>query len=289
MAVYIVVGKLGGGKGKYVMGKMREALLQGRKVVTNFDLFMEHLLPQGNKQTPVRVPDKPTAADLAMAGPGNADKYKTKMNGILVLDELGSWLNARSFQDKDRAALIDWLIHSRKYGYDCYLCVQDLDMIDKQIRKSLAQYLVKCIAAENVKIPMVGRFMGDSGTLPRFHIALTTIPDIPHMQADREFFRNDHIQNAYDTFQVFRDWIRTPGQDGFDTEVYGGPFSYLSAWHLKGRFASPAPPKGFLGHLFKPVAKPQLKPKHKHIERLAKLPPDKAWHYARALTMQGAI
>ncbi|MFY8044248.1 MAG: zonular occludens toxin domain-containing protein, partial [Rhodoferax sp.] len=237
MSVYIVVGKLGGGKGKYVAGKMREAILAGRKVVTNFDLFMDQLVPESNKETPIRVPDKPTAHDLAAVGPGNPDKYNTAKNGVLVLDELGSWLNARSFQDKDRAALIDWLIHSRKYGYDCYLCVQDLDMIDKQVRKSLAQYVVKCIAAEGMKIPMIGRFLGPAGKLPRFHIALISMPDIPNLQVDREFFRNDHLQNGYDTFQVFREWARSPGDEAFKTETYGGPFSYLSAWHLKGRFS----------------------------------------------------
>lgn len=289
MAVYIVVGKLGGGKGKWVMGKMREALLAGRKVVTNFDLFMEHLLPHGNRETPIRVPDKPTAADLASAGHGNPDKYNTKKNGVLVLDELGSWLNARSFQDKDRAALIDWLIHSRKYGYDCYLCVQDLEMIDKQVRKSLAQYVVKCIAAENIKIPMVGRFLGESGRLPRFHVAMISMPDIPNLQVDREFFRNDYLQNGYDTFQVFREWARDPRDEAFQTEQYGGAFSYLSAWHLKGRHTQPAQRRGILSKVFKDPVKPPLKPKLPLVESIAKLPPDKAWQYARTLTMKGAI
>ena len=162
-------------------------------------------------------------------------------------------------------------------------------MIDKQVRKSLAQYVVKCIAAENIKIPMIGRFLGESGRLPRFHVAMISMPDIPNLQVDREFFRNDYLQNGYDTFQVFREWARDPREDAFQAEQFGGAFSYLSAWHLKGRFSQPVERKGILSKVFKGPVKPPLKPKLPLVESIAKLPPDKAWQYARTLTIQGAI
>lgn len=289
MAVYIVQGKLGTGKGKFVMGKMREALLAGKKVVTNFDLWVEKLLPSYMRFSVIRVPDKPTAADLDLAGHGNPDSYDEEKNGVLVLDELGSWLNARSYQDQHRAALLDWLIHARKKGYDVYLIVQNVSMVDKQVREALAEYLVKCIRADKIRIPVVGRMLGKRGRLPRFHIAQITMADVPGVQVDREFFRNDDLQPAYDTRQIFRDWIRDPSHPGFAAEKFAGPFSYLSPWHLKGRFEPQTKKRGFLSFVFRPVEKIAPKPKLALVQRLQKLPPDKAWHYARLLNQQGAL
>ena len=109
MAVYVVQGKLGTGKTKYAVGKLQEALRQGRRVATNLDLFMEHLVGPMNRSIVMRLPDKPSADDLMALGHGNPDSYDEERNGVLVLDELGSWLNSRQFQDKSRQALIDWL------------------------------------------------------------------------------------------------------------------------------------------------------------------------------------
>ena len=161
MPVYVVQGKLGTGKGKYCMLKMDEALRDGRRVATNFDLFLDKLLPAGSKMTAVRVPDKPTAQDLDDIGPGNPDDaFNEERNGVLVLDELGSWLNSRGFNNPERAALLDWLIHARKKGWDVYLVVQNIDMIDKQVRVGLAEYQVRLIRADKIKIPVVGTFLG---------------------------------------------------------------------------------------------------------------------------------
>lgn len=224
MAVYIVQGKLGTGKTKYCVGKLREALAQGRRAATNLNLHMEHLCSSNSRASVIRVPDKPTADDLAVMGHGNPDSYDEERNGVLVLDELGSWLNSRQFQDKGRAALIDWLIHARKHGWDCYLIVQHLNMVDKQVRDALAEYIVRTIRADKMRIPMVGTFLGDKwGRMPRFHIARIGLSDAPGLTIDRDFFRGDDLHDAYDTRQVFKD----------DPEARC--FSYLSAWHIKGR------------------------------------------------------
>jgi len=285
MSVYIVQGKLGTGKGKYVVGKVREALLAGKRVACNIDLWLDHLLPHASRATVVRVPDKPTAADLDAAGHGNPDSYDEEKNGVLVLDELGSWLNARSFQNEHRAGLLDWLIHARKKGWDVYLIVQNLDMIDKQVRVGIAEYLVKCIRADKLKIPVVGQFLGKRGTLPRFHIAQISMADVPGIMVDREFFRGDDLHAAYDTRQIFRDWARDPKDRGFET--YAGPFSYLSGWHTHGRFEKPLPKRSFWDFA-KPKPVP-LKPKHKMLDRVRYLPRDVAWSVARDLNNAGLI
>lgn len=287
MPVYVVQGKLGTGKGKYCVGKMQEALRAGRRVATNFDLRLEHLCRPDNKITATRVPDKPTAKDLDDIGHGNPSaSYDEEKNGVLVLDELGSWLNSRSFQGPERAALLDWLIHARKKGWDVYLIVQNIDMIDKQVRVGLAEYIVKCIRADKIKLPVVGMFLGKRGTLPKFHIANMSMADVPGIVIDREWFKGEDLHDAYDTLQIFRDWARDPSHPAFKKELYAGPFSYLSAWHLKGRHESPVVRQTLrqrlLGRLFTThKARPPLKPKLPAIALCAKLPPDEAMRLAR--------
>lgn len=280
--VYIVQGKLGSGKGKYCVGKMAEALRAGQRVATNFDLKMEHLVGPNNKATAIRVPDKPTAQDLDDIGPGatEEDRYDEDRYGVLVLDELGSWLNSRQFADKGRAALLDWLIHARKKLWTVYLIVQDVNMIDKQVRQGLAEYLVKCIRADKLKIPVVGTMMGKRGRLPKFHVANITMSDVPGVVIDRDWFRNTDIQNGYDTLQVFRNWVRDPAEPGFETELYMGPFSYISAWHLKGRHEGA---KIKRRGLFRAPPRAPLGPKPARLAALGNLPPDEAWAMARQM------
>lgn len=271
MAVYVVQGKLGTGKTKYAVSKLQEALRQGRRVATNLDLFMEHLVGPMNKSIVMRLPDKPSADDLMALGHGNPDSYDEERNGVLVLDELGSWLNSRQFQDKSRQALIDWLIHARKYGWDCYLIVQNVNMLDKQVREALAEYLIKTIRADKIRIPIVGTVLGKKGRLPRFHIARIYIADMPNVVVDREFFRGDDLHKAYDTRQIFKD-----GGCGL--------YSYLSAWHLKGRYMQSQQKKSWLQRLFtpKPLPKLQPKPKTELVAKLESLPVGErltVWHW----------
>jgi len=199
-----------------------------------------------------------------------------------VLDELGSWLNARSFQNEHRAGILEWLIHARKKGWYVYLIVQNVDMIDKQVRVGLAEYLVKCIRADKIRIPVVGMLLGKAGTLPRFHIAQTSMADVPGVQVDREMFRGDDLHLAYDTRQIFRDWARNPADNGFKAEKLAGPFSYLSAWHIKGRFLLAVKPRSLFQRIMSDAKPRTLKPKLPHIAALSTLPKNEAWAMARA-------
>lgn len=289
MAVYVVQGKLGTGKSKYVVGKIQQALKEGRRVATNIDLNMEHLMPAQSKVTVSRVPDKPTPEDLDLIGHGNPDSYDEERNGVMVLDELGSWLNARTHLGAARQALVDWLIHARKKGWDVYFLVQNVTMIDKQVREGLVEYVIKCIRADKVRIPVVGRMLGKKGYFPRVHIANMTLADVPGLVLDRDWFRGDDLHQAYDTRQIFRDWKRDPNQDGFWSELCAGPSSVLSAWHLKGRHMLPTVPRSFTERLFDTPARvrPPLKPKLRLVEMVGKLPPDDAWRYARRLAQIG--
>lgn len=278
MTVYLVQGKLGGGKGKYVVGKIREALWDGRRVATNMDIRLENMLKPGNRTTILRLPDKPTPADLEAIGHGNPDSYDEDRNGVLVLDEAGTWLNSRAFMDADRQGFIDWMLHARKHGWDVYLQVQDIGMVDKQFRTGLAEVLVRCIRADKVRIPVVGHFLPKKvGRMPRFHIASHSLADVPGIVAEREFYRNDDLQDAYDTRQVFR------------RDYPHGVHSVLSAWHLKGRHQTAPVKRSWLAQLFAARVKPVLKQKIALVERIGRLPPDRALYWSARLAREGLL
>jgi len=150
-------------------------------------------------------------------------------NGIIVLDELASWLNSRTFNDKSRAPVLDWLIHSRKHGWDVYFICQHIEQIDKQVRTSLVEYLVSCRRLDRLKIPFVGKLVQSlsggylSGNLPKIHVGVVrygTEHNAPI--ADRWVYQAKDLYAAYNTRQVFSD------------SYSRGAFSYLSPWHLAG-------------------------------------------------------
>lgn len=236
MPGYIVTGRLGAGKGKWGVGRMQACVRRGARIATNFDLWMEHLAGPKSRATAIRVPDHPTAADLYALGRGHdGAKPLDGPFGELHLDECASWLNSRQHADKARAALVEWFVHARKLRWDVYFYVQDLDAIDKQLRKMIAQFHVKCINLQGFKLPVVGQFLGKKGKLPRLHVAHTYSLDLPGLSIDADYYRLDDLNDAYDTEQIFRAWARDPGSELFATERYAGPHSMLSGWHVKGR------------------------------------------------------
>ncbi|CAL61695.1 putative phage protein [Herminiimonas arsenicoxydans] len=236
MAVYAITGKLGSGKGKAAIQRLREYMREGKRVATNCDVFLEHLMPKHSRGTITRVPDKPTAYDLYAIGSGNkfidfeplctitsAGNYSFQApapkllkgfdeahNGALVLDECGSWLNARTFGDNGRADMLEWCIHARKYGWDVFFVMQNISQIDKQLRESLFEYVVRLNRLDRMKIPVLSPALklltagATKGTLPRVHIAVVRLgSSIDGLVADRWIFRGDDLNDAYNTTQVF--------------------------------------------------------------------------------------
>ncbi len=203
MANYSVEGKLGTGKTKFCVWMAQQALYSGRRVAGNVDLNLEHLTPY-RRSSYVRIPDKPTAFDLDSIGDGNPDSYEEDRNGILLLDELGTWLNSRSFQDKDRAALLDWFIHARKHGWDVFFIVQDANMIDKQVREALIEYQCRCLRLDKVRIPYVGWLLSvfheRLGYLPRLHLVTSRVGyGANAVVAERWYFKGVDLHPAYET------------------------------------------------------------------------------------------
>jgi hypothetical protein len=252
MAVYAITGKLGSGKGKAAIDQIRRYLRAGKRVATNCDVFLEHLMDDRDRSTVTRIPDKPSSVDLYMIGSGNrfvdfepiirsgkggleAEAPSPKLlrgfdeshNGALVLDECGSWLNTRNFQDKGRAELLEWAIHARKYGWDIFFIMQNISQVDKQLRDSLLEYVVRLNRLDRMKVPFVSGLLkvltagATEGNLPRVHIGVVRLGSLPDgLVADRWVFRGDDLNDAYNTTQVF-------------SESYPhGSHCLLSAWHL---------------------------------------------------------
>lgn len=275
MAVYAITGKLGSGKGKAGIDQVRRYLRAGKRVATNCDVFLEHLMNDRDRSTVMRVPDKPSPVDLYMIGSGNKfldfepiiiqgrngfeamapspkllEGFDESHNGALILDECGSWLNTRNFQDKGRAEMLEWAIHARKYGWDIFFIMQNISQVDKQLRDSLLEYVVRLNRLDRMKVPVVSGLIklatagAVEGNLPRMHIGVVRLGASPDgLVADRWIFRGDDLNDAYNTTQVFSD------------AYPHGVHSLLSAWHLSAEAGLPA---DFVGPLLPGPAGLQL-------------------------------
>lgn len=274
MPVYSVEGKLGTGKTKFAVWRAQEALRAGRRVASNVTLYLEHLTPERSSHY-IRIPDKPTSFDLAAIGHGNPESYDEEKNGVLILDELGTWLNSRTFQDKDRGSVVDWLIHARKLGWDVYLIVQDANMIDKQVREALVEYQCRCLRLDKIRIPVIGKILGAFvkgwGYLPRMHLVTARVGyGQGAIVAERWTYRGDDLHQAYDTRQVFTaDWPH-------------GAHSVLPAT-VAPRTRSLFERVAFAIHMASKTApKPDPKPKAPLIKQIQRLPADRRIPFMRA-------
>lgn len=284
MTDFAFTGKKGTGKSKHAVLRMRDRYLKrGRPVATNLDLDLSKMFGPRSRCTYVRVPDKPTEFDLLAAGHGNPDSYDEELNGAMVLDELGTWFNARTFNDKGRAGTLDFLAHARKHGWDCYYVMQDIAQVDKQLRESFVEQTVRHTRYDKVRVPFIGQLLSllfgeRAGYLPRFHAAVFRVGTSPQdLVSDRYWFKGVDVEACYDTRQVFR------------ADYPHGTHSVLSPWHVEGRFLAAERPswwQRFLAGLWaKPVRPVPLTvpdPAYARVVRLVRsLPADQRARWLR--------
>lgn len=281
MADYIVHGKKGNGKSLVCVGRIRDALEKGLPVATNLDLKLENMLSHRAKKIRCyRLPDRPSVADLEALGFGS-EEVDESTYGLIVLDEMATWMNSRSFSDKTRQALLDWFVHSRKKGWDTYFICQNPNQIDKQVRESLVELSVSCKRADRMRIPFVGGLSklltGYELRMPKIHVATVRYGlSNDSVINDRWTYRGTDLYRAYDTRQIFK------------ADYSDGLYSYLSPWHIKGRYMPPTAwdkLKAFMIAVYRqtPDAKPvPLKEKPPLLAALGRLQPDQAMkHYKR--------
>lgn len=229
MDFVFVTGKLGQGKTLVSVSRIKHYIEQGRPVATNCDLFLHHMFNrETDKPRVMRVPDKPTLCDLEAIGRAypKAKGYDENMNGLLVLDECGDWFNSRNWQDKTRSGVNTWFRHARKLGWDVYLIVQDISLIDSQARESLAASIARCKRMDKIAIPFVTMISkaltGYPLRMNKFHVAKVT--DADDVLLDRWIYRGSELYAAYDTQQIFN--------ADYDHCTY----SMLTPWHIFGRY-----------------------------------------------------
>lgn len=211
MAVYFVTGKLGSGKTLCAVGRIRDKLNAGLPVATNLDLKLYNLISPKSKNALVyRLPDKPKVVDFKMIGKGNTT-YDEEKNGLIVLDECGTWFNSRTWNDKSRQEVINYLLHIRKLGWDVIFIVQDIHIVDKQARMALAELVVYCRRLDKMKIPFLTfafSLVGIKFNMPKLHMALVKYGDSQaSITVDRWWYFGHDLYDAYDTKQVFKDDI----------------------------------------------------------------------------------
>lgn len=232
MPDFAITGKKGNGKSLVSVARIREYLQKGLPVATNLDLNLKELLGKSHKTARViRLPDMVRGEHLEMLGFGNKTPDES-LNGAVVLDELATWLNARSYKETERQSLINWLVQARKWGWDCYYLVQETNMVDKQVREGLFEHVVQCRRMDRLTIPVLNTltkfFFGKKCTLPRVHIGFVRYGDggPSSLVVDRWVYRGDQFFSCYDTKQRFR------------ADYPHGPYSYLPPWYTHGRHRS---------------------------------------------------
>ncbi len=236
MPGWLIQGVRGEGKSLCAVGRIKHYLEQGRVVATNLDLNLEKLVRSDNSTLVYRLPDKPRIEDLELLPPAYDLDYKSEdKNGLLVLDELGTWLNTRTFKDKGRLDVLNWLFLSRKYHWDIILLAQDNEQIDKQARTTLCDYLVQASRLDRQKIPFLApllEFFFISSYMPKVHV-YHVYYGFSFQQKPVEVwkFTGKDIYDGYDTNQRFLDGAEILNGKLVDMRA---TYTYLPASYLSG-------------------------------------------------------
>lgn len=214
MAVYIVTGKLGSGKSLLCCWQIQNYLKKRCPVAVNMDMNLAHnnfCRPTNDYSRVVRLPDMPTADDLIAIGFG-CDHYDEEKFGGIFLDEAGIWLNSRKWNSSGRTDLLEFFLYLRKRRWDLWLIVQNIDIVDKQIRAAVAEHVVYCSRSDRFQLPAMLKLMLNVSTLglinfvkiPKFHTAVCKygVSKLSPV-ADTWYYRGEDYYNVYNTMQEF--------------------------------------------------------------------------------------
>jgi len=241
MPGWIIQGVRGEGKSLAAVGKIKEYMSRGRPVATNLDLFLDAFLPMDNAVLAYRLPDHPRLEDFEALPAAYDLNYKGEdKNGLLVLDELGTWLNSRAWNDKTRLKMLNWLFLSRKLHWDLILLAQDFAMIDSQVQTTLCDYLVQASRLDRQKIPYFAPLLelaGFNAFMPkihRYHVFYGLSTAQPPVETWT--FTGKDFYDGYDTNQRFRDGFELCGSTLETAKLIDmrATYTYLPPAYLTG-------------------------------------------------------
>jgi len=232
--IYIVCGHLGSGKTLLTVRLAQRYMQEGRRVASNITLRPDKLVHRDDKQIVTKLPYIPTAQHLKQIGAGyesGPDDYDENRFGLVILDEAGTWLNSRNWQDKERLGLFQWITHARKSGWDVALIIQDFESLDAQIRRSICELYVECNRTDRIKIPYLPLKM------PRMHAAVARYKGPTGTKADSWWTRGTDLFGAFRTREAVH-MEEVVADDGTTIDIRAN-VSLLSAWHVHGRYLPP--------------------------------------------------
>ena len=214
MAVYLVEGAMGQGKGIYAAYRACQYYRHDLRVASNYP-FDTYYLGKDCKNVIDCLPICPGRESLESLGYGSVDGDLP--NGALFLDEGLLFLNSREFARKGRTDFNEFFTQMRKLRWDVYIMVQGIDMIDSQIRDNLIDYHVVVERLDRLRIPFVsailemlfpsryGLFSKKKSVLPHVVTALTYDKKKQHKAKpiNREVLKPKHYYAMYDTYFRF--------------------------------------------------------------------------------------
>jgi len=115
-----------------------------RKFLSKVPFFNKWAKEKYNKPRWIYKNNEELTVDFLVKTSRTMGWYGQESQALLIFDEAGIPFNSRewSSKPKDRLKWIEFLSQSRKFGYDVVFIVQDVRMLDRQIR-SLAEYEVQ--------------------------------------------------------------------------------------------------------------------------------------------------
>ena len=232
MPVHFITGKLGAGKSLNSVARIKARLEKGLPVATNLNIHLPSMLGRDKKNTKLyRLPDKPELFDFEVIGIGNRS-YDESKNGLIVLDECGTWFNSRTWNDKSRQEIINWFLHARKKGWDIDFLIQNITLVDKQAREALGELVVHCRRTDKLNIPFVGGLFklltGSKLPLPKVHFGIVKYGTLPtSITVDKWVTVGISLYSCYDTKQIF------------SPDYEHGTYSVIPTYYTHGRYQVP--------------------------------------------------